>query len=164
MRANFWTNIFEQHLLKTSVHLEPLVDAMKYQFEQKQTPAVDGSKVLPFDTLNAELFYPDRKENKATIDTVKKMAVELANCLLQELLDPTKAMSDYLSCVDGTFSWGKNTDEEHHACMGSMATNDPAKCPCATLTRQLRKVSDDFWESMHLPLVMQNSMEISLVT
>ena len=43
--------------------LEPLDDAMAYQYERKQTPAVDGSKVLPFDQLNAELFYLNRKEN-----------------------------------------------------------------------------------------------------
>jgi hypothetical protein len=120
------------------VPLEPLVEAMKYQYEVKSTPAVDGSKVLPFDQLNAELFYPDRKENKATTETVTKMAVELANCFLKELRDPTKATSDYLSCVDGQFSWGQTTDEEHYACMGRMATNDPAESPFALLTRQMQ--------------------------
>jgi hypothetical protein len=30
---------------------------MSYQSEVKQTPAIDGSKVLPYDQLNAELFY-----------------------------------------------------------------------------------------------------------
>ena len=74
--------------------LEPLADAMKYQFEEKQTPSIDGSKVFPYDTLNAELFYPERKENKATADIVQKMAVELANCLVQELCDPKKATVD----------------------------------------------------------------------
>ena len=48
--------------------LPPLEEAMQYQYEVKQTPALDGSKVLPFDQLNAELFYPTRKEN---IDTNK---------------------------------------------------------------------------------------------
>ena len=119
------------------VPLEPLVDAMKYQYEEKQTPAVDGSKVLPFDQLNAELFYPDQKENKATTDTAKKMAVELSNCLLQELKDPTKATSDYLTCVDGKFSWGNTSDEEHEACIGRMATNDPDESLFAALTRQM---------------------------
>ena len=38
------------------VPLEPLEEAMSYQYEVKQTSAVDGSKVLPFDKLNAEIF------------------------------------------------------------------------------------------------------------
>ena len=66
------------------------------------------------------------------------MAVELANCLLNELRDPTKATSDYLSCVDGKFSWGMTSDEEHAACLGNMATNDPAESPFAALTQQLQ--------------------------
>ena len=45
------------------VPLPPLKEAMQYQYEVKQTPALDGSKLLPFDQLNAELFYPTRKEN-----------------------------------------------------------------------------------------------------
>ena len=45
------------------IPLPPLEEAMQYQYEVKQTPALDGSKVLPFDQLNAELFYPTRKEN-----------------------------------------------------------------------------------------------------
>ena len=42
------------------VPLPPLVEAMTYQYGKKQTNAIDGSKVLPFDQLNAELFYPKR--------------------------------------------------------------------------------------------------------
>jgi len=72
------------------VPLESLVDAMRYQLEEKQTPSVDGSKVLPFDTLSAELFYPDRKENKATTKIAKKMIAELPNCLLEEFRDTSK--------------------------------------------------------------------------
>lgn len=119
--------------------LQPLVDAMKFQFEEKQTTTMDGSKVLPFDQLNAELFYPDRKENIETTDTVLSMAVEMAKCMIEELENPTKATSDYLSCIDGKFSWGETTDDEHHACIGRMATNDPAESPFAALTRQMQQ-------------------------
>jgi len=38
--------------------------------ETKQTHSLDGSSVLPFDLLKAELFYPSRKENVATNETV----------------------------------------------------------------------------------------------
>ena len=53
-----------------------------------QTPALDGSKVLPFDRLNAELFYPTRNENIDTNEIVKVVACEVAECLLEELSDP----------------------------------------------------------------------------
>ena len=65
----------------TTVPLPPLVDAMEYQYEQKQTNAIDGYKVLPYDQLNAELFYPIKKANKETTKTVEVMAVEIAKCM-----------------------------------------------------------------------------------
>ena len=84
------------------------------------------------------MFYPERKENKATTELVHKMAVEVASCLLTELRDPKKATSDYLSSAEGKFSWGETTDEEHLMCIGKMATNDPAESPFAALTRQMQ--------------------------
>ena len=48
------------------------------------------SKLLPFDKLKAELFYPSRVENQDTSPHVINMAVELANCLLAKLHDPKK--------------------------------------------------------------------------
>ena len=94
--------------------------------------------MLPYDQVNAELFYPSRKENKDTNSLVVKMAVEVAKCLLKELRDPNKATSDYLTSEEGVFSWGNTTDEEHQACIGKMATNDPAEGPFAALTSQLQ--------------------------
>ena len=66
------------------------------------------------------------------------MAVEVAKCLLKELRDPNKATSDYLTSEEGVFSWGHTSDEEHQACIGKMATNDPAEGPFAALTSQLQ--------------------------
>ena len=40
--------------------------------------------------------------------------------------------------VEGKFSWGQTTDEEHFAFLGKMATNDPAETLFASLTRQLQ--------------------------
>ena len=74
------------------VPLPPLEEAMQYQYEVKQTPALDGSKVLPFDQLNAELFYPTRKESIDTNEIVKVMASEVGECLLEELSDPKKQL------------------------------------------------------------------------
>ena len=38
--------------------LPPLQEAMQYQYEVKQTNTIDGSTVLPYDQMNAEMFYP----------------------------------------------------------------------------------------------------------
>ena len=65
------------------------------------------------------------------------MAVELANCLVQELYNRKEATADYLSCIDGKFSGSQTTDKEHHVYIGEMATNDPAESPFAALTHQL---------------------------
>jgi hypothetical protein len=73
----------------------------------EKTPAIDGSKVLPYDQLNAELFYPQCKENAETTDTVILMASEVAEVMVKELRDPKIATSNYLMSVEGKFSWGQ---------------------------------------------------------
>jgi hypothetical protein len=54
--------------------LPPLQETMKYQYEERQTNALGGSKVLLFDLLNAEIFYPERQENKDSTPTIIEMA------------------------------------------------------------------------------------------
>jgi hypothetical protein len=93
---------------------------------------------LPFDQLKAELFYPVRDENKHTNTLVSTMAVKIADCLLQELNDPKKATSDYLTCQGGKYSWGMTTEQEHYTGIGKMATNDMAESSFAGLTQQLQ--------------------------
>ena len=98
----------------------------------------NSSKVLPYNLPRAELFFPNREENKATKTECVDMAVELAQTILAELRDPKKATADYLSGAKGVFSWGETTEEEHQACLGKMATNDMAESPFAGLTQQLQ--------------------------
>lgn len=102
--------------------------------EDKLTSSMDGSKVIPFDILKAELFYPKREENQQTTTLLMKMSTEAATSILQELRDPKKATSDYLTSAGGRFSLGETTDEEHAAMIGIVATNDAAKSPFASLT------------------------------
>lgn len=66
------------------------------------------------------------------------MAVEIVKCMLQELYDTKKANSDYLVHADGKFSSCNTTDEEHYACLGKMATNNPGGSQFASLTHQLQ--------------------------
>ena len=66
------------------------------------------------------------------------MAVDMDSCLLTELWDPKKETYDYLSSGKGKFSWRYTTQEEHQACIGMMASNDPYESPFAQITRQLQ--------------------------
>ena len=86
--------------------------------------------------MRAELFYPQREENKATDTMCACMAGELATTMLVEGRDPHKATSDCLLSAQGEFSWGQTAQEEHEACLGKMATNYIAKSPFAGLTQQ----------------------------
>lgn len=63
---------------------------------------------------------------------------EVAPAILGECRDPKKALSDYVTSMDGKFSWGETTEEEHLACIGKNATNDPAESPFTSLTQQLQ--------------------------
>ena len=86
---------------------------------------MDGSKVLPFDKLKAELFYPSHLENQDTSTHVINIAVELANCLLSEIRDPKKATPNYLRSAERKLSWGQTTDKDNESLIGDMETNDP---------------------------------------
>ena len=84
--------------------LPPLHDAMQYQHEQKQTNAIDGSKVLPFDRINAEMFYPEQQENKDSTSLEVDMAMTaVAPAILGECCNPKKALSDYVTTMNGQF-------------------------------------------------------------
>jgi hypothetical protein len=114
---------------------------MKYQYEEKQTNAIDGSKTLPFDCMNAEMFYPTWQENIDSTPVVKVMAAEeVAPAVIEQIIDLQKALLDYATAaaVDGKFSWGQMSEEEHLVSKGKHATNDPAESPFAQLTRQLQ--------------------------
>ena len=49
-----------------------------------------------------------------------------------------KATAAHLSSLEGEFSWGNTSMEDHEAAMGKFAVNDPAESSLARLTRQLQ--------------------------
>ena len=102
----------------------------------KQTNAIDGSRVSPFDKLKAELLYPERTDNIATKALDTKIDVEMVSCILTEIQNAKKATSDYISSGEGKFSWGYTTQEQHQACIVMMASKDPSENPLAQVTRK----------------------------
>lgn len=110
-----------------------LVEAMQYQYDDRQILAVDNLHVLPIDWLNAELFCPQWLENAETNETVQFMACEVADWIFKELHYTNKATSDHLLSINGKVSWGQTTDDEHVECIGKMTTNDWADSQFASL-------------------------------
>ena len=72
--------------------------------EEKHMETMDGSKVLSFNKLKAELLYPSRVENQDNSPHVINIAVDFANILLAELRDPKKATSNYLRSAERKLS------------------------------------------------------------
>lgn len=93
LKEKFMNGIFNKIHTDASricVPLPPLAETMTYQYEKKKNNAIDGSKVLPFEQLNAELFYPKRIANVEITGLVKREDYEIANCILNEFCDPRK--------------------------------------------------------------------------
>ena len=53
---------------------------------------------------------------------------------LWELGDPGKVTSDYLSSINGRYSWKNTTNEQHKKLERTSATNNTAENPFAVVT------------------------------
>ena len=66
-----------------------------------------------------------------------KLGAESAACLIKEMLDPTKLISNHLSSKGGRLGWANATQQENEASMVKESTNDNAEIPFGSLTTQL---------------------------
>lgn len=134
---DFMMGIFSE-LLNT---IPPFREYWDFIFEEKQTATVGSTtdKMLPFDQLRAELFYPQSKTNQDTTEMVEALAVEVAKAILTELRDPNKATSNYLTSASGKFSWGYTSAADKVSGLGKCATNDDAERPFGGLTSELQR-------------------------
>ena len=99
---------------------------------------MDGYRVLPFDKLKAEFFYPEMTENISTKALSTNIDVDMDSCILNELRYPKKATYDYLYRGEGKFSWVYTNQEEHQDFIVMMASNDPSESPFTQITRQIQ--------------------------
>lgn len=60
---------------------------------------------------------------------------------IKALHDPKIVTSNYMTSVEGKFSWEQSTNEEHCIFLGKMATSNTAEIAIAFLTQQLQS----FW-------------------
>ena len=129
--------------------VEPLKEFLINTFEEKTRATIkkanntavnyNNSKVIPYRKVVDELFYPERIENQDTTNLVLKLAKEVAFVWLEELRDPKKATADYLSSIDGQFSWKNTNKEQQKKLLGTSATNDVAESPFATITENIQR-------------------------
>ena len=72
----------------------PLTEYLNYHFEEKEGNVLGSCKeherVLAIDEAMAELFFPQKMENRQTTEFCKELAVDVATTLLTELTDPKK--------------------------------------------------------------------------
>ena len=95
-------------------------------------------KIIPLQKLKEKLFSSTDEVNKEIIHITGLLGSIAASALLKEIRDPNKATSDHLSRVNGKYSWGITTEDEHQDGLGEIAVNDPAESLFGATTRQLQ--------------------------
>ena len=138
LNEDFVMNIFSKFQEK----IDPFDEYLAYIFEEKLSNPIGGStsvenKVIPFDLLRAELFYPTRMENRQTHQFCCRLAEEIASTILAELRDPRKATSQYLSSCMGKYSKAVIAEDDRQACMGKLAHNSMSESGHAMSTSAL---------------------------
>ena len=78
-------------------------------------------KILPFDLLLSELFYPSRQENIQSTDMTQEIGAEMAGVMALDMEDKLKATKDYI--FYGVNSMKNTTQEDRQANMGRHGSN-----------------------------------------
>ena len=122
--------------------LPPFDDYLTYMFEEKRSPRVVDSKlvekVLPWEMLRSELFYPTRLDIVESTSYSAELASEAATIFRKEFRDETKATAKYLSSIRGSRSLKKISEEERKAGQGIDASNSIAESLHAAATGNLK--------------------------
>ena len=121
LNEEFMTTIYKEVAEK----VKPFQEYLDFMFEEN-TCFPFGSKsplqkILPFDLLRAELFYPVRVENIQSNEMTLKIGTEMARVMALDMEDELKATKDYI--LDGIHSVQNTDEEERQANMGRHASN-----------------------------------------
>jgi hypothetical protein len=124
LNDDFVMNVFSKFQEK----IDPFDEYLMFLFEEKLMNPIGGStsvddKMIPFDLMRAELFYPTKMENRQTHQFCCRLTEEIASTILAELRDPRKATSQYLSRCVVKYSKSVIAEDYHQVCMGKMAHN-----------------------------------------
>jgi hypothetical protein len=123
--------------------VDPFANYLDFMFTEKLSKRItrvnsEDEKVMPYDELRAELFYPSRVDIRNTDDLVIRLAEEAASTFLIEFRDPLKATSSYLSSVGGKYSISKISDDLRKAGLNKDASNSISESNHASSTHSLK--------------------------
>ena len=121
---DFMMSIFD----KLINQIQPFKDYLTYMFKEKLSLLVgskkEEDKVLPWDLLRSELFYPTRVDLIQTNEYASELGAEAAAIFRTEFRDESKATHKYLSEIEKRIrSIEKITNEERLAGRGVAASN-----------------------------------------
>jgi hypothetical protein len=109
--------------------LPPFKEYPDYHFEEKEGNVIGSQKekarVLAIDKAMAELFWPQRIENRQTTEFCWELLVGVATTLLTELTDPKKSTHNYIN--DGLLAFQNLSQAEKEASLGMRANNNPSE-------------------------------------
>ena len=145
MNEDYMMDMFSSIAIK----VDPFAEYLEFMFTEKQSKPVTGcksndGKILPYDELRAELFYPSRIDIRQTDGLVSRLGEEAATTFLIEFCDTSKATSAYLSSIGGKFSKSKLSDQDRMAGMNKDASNSISESNHASSTHSL-KTSGTIW-------------------
>ena len=117
----FMTTIYKDVANK----VKPFKEYLEYMFEEN-TCFPFGSKsplkkILPWDLLRAELFYPVHVKNIQSNEMTLKIGTEMVRVMALDMEDELKATKDYI--LDGVNSVKNTDEEERQANMGRRGSN-----------------------------------------
>ena len=139
-----WLIHNEEHMMNMfddlKQELPEFKKAMDFLLKNKKSTSIisdDGSRVIPMIELRKELFDPENEDNKKTTEIIEQIAVVGVEAFIKELEDKKKATHNYLSCMDGKYSYNKCSSDEKKEMLGCMAVNDIAESQFGGVTYQL---------------------------
>jgi hypothetical protein len=125
--------------LDLSETIDPFKEYLEYVFEEKRSiVGSSGDKVLPWDLLCAELFYPSRADVVQTLKLCSELAIIAAATFLAEFRDTAKATHNYLSSISGKYSLSVITEEERQVGFRKEASNSISESNFASATQSLK--------------------------
>ena len=139
MNEKFMMQMFD----KLTRKIPPFKQYLTYMFDEKSSnlvgPCTKEERVLPWDMVRTELFYPTRVDMLETTSVVPELASEAGAIFRVEFRDKGKATAKYLSSIGGTKSMKKITMAERRAGRGIDASNSVSESSHAGLGEELDK-------------------------
>ena len=132
LEQDFIMNVFSPLYNK----ILPFKQYLDYHFEEKQGNVIGSNNehdcVLAIDKAMAELFYPQKMENRQTTELCHELSIGVGTTLLTRLISPKKSMHNYIN--DGMLAFNNLSLAEKEASLGMRANNNPSEGNFATFT------------------------------